>query len=209
MIGKRVLMVEGSDDEHVVKNFCGEHKIGKIDDIRNCGGKDPLLDNLAVQLKESDLIALGILLDADIDPQATWNKISSRLQQAGYTNIPDSPEPHGTVISAPVKSILPRVGIWMMPDNEGVGILEDFLQSLIPAGDSLFAHVQNSIETIPSGQLRFEESKKPKALMHTWLAWQEEPGKPLGLAIKARYLDPHTPTAITFVNWLQQTFFAP
>src|SRR5436190_24268592 len=31
--------------------------------------------------------------------------------------------------------------------------------------------------------------KVSKALIHTWLAWQEKPGRPLGLAITARYFD--------------------
>jgi hypothetical protein len=209
MIGKRVLMVEGVDDEHVVKHICKERRLGLIDKIRDCNGKAPLLENLAVQLKESDICSLGILLDADTDLQARWQAVTSRLKQAGYTEVPADPSPEGTVIPAPANSLLPRVGIWLMPDNRVNGILEDFLRFLVPEGDPLFAHVEQSLDTIPARQCRFTELKKPKALIHTWLAWQEEPGRPFGQAITARYLDASLPAAGIFAGWLQRTFFAP
>lgn len=207
MAGKRVLMVEGPDDEHVVKHICGERKIGKIETIQPYGGKDPLLEGIGARLKESDITALGIMLDADTDLQARWQSVTHHLKQAGYTDTPDMPSPEGTVIHPPAHSLLPRVGIWLMPDNRLPGILEDFLRFLVPVGDQLFAHVEQSLNTIPQGLCRFDQLKQPKARIHTWLAWQEEPGKPLGQAISARYLDPHLPAADTFAGWLQRTFF--
>lgn len=38
MAGKRVLMVEGPDDEHVVKNICGQRQLGTIEIIHPYGG---------------------------------------------------------------------------------------------------------------------------------------------------------------------------
>ena len=82
-----------------------------------------------------------------------------------------------------------------MPDNRVPGILEDFLRFLVPDGDPLFIHVEKSLNAIPFAHRRFNELRKPKAMIHTWLAWQEEPGRPFGQAISARYLDPHLPAA--------------
>lgn len=209
MAGKRVLMVEGPDDVHVVKHICGERNLGKIETIHPYGGKDPLLQGIGARLKESDVIALGILLDADTDLQARWQAVADRLKQAGYTDTPTAPAPHGTVISAPTNSLLPRVGTWLIPDNQANGILENFLRFLVPEGDPLFSHVEHAINSIPPEQCLFSELKKPKARIHTWLAWQEEPGKPYGQAITARYLDPHLPAADIFAIWLQPTFFSP
>ncbi len=209
MADKRVLMVEGGDDAHVVKHICGERRLGKIETIHPYGGKDALLDGIGVRLKESGIAVLGILLDADTDLQARWRSVVHRLQQAGYPHIPETPDPEGTVITAPANTLLPRVGIWLMPDNRVPGILEDFLRFLVPENDPLFAHVEQSLDTIPSDQRRFLDLKKTKAKMHTWLAWQEEPGKPFGQAITARYIDPDLPAANSFVRWLQRTFFAP
>lgn len=208
MAGKRVLMVEGPDDEHVVKHICGERQLGKIETIHPYGGNNPLLEGIGARLKESDITALGIILDADTDLQARWQAISARLNLAGYRNIPEAPSAVGTVVEAPADALLPRVGIWLMPDNQVPGILEDFLRFLVPEGDPLFTHVEQSLESIPPGLCRFNDLKKPKARIHTWLAWQEEPGKPFGQAISARYLDPKLPAADTFAAWLQRTFFA-
>ncbi len=44
--------------------------------------------------------------------------------------------------------------------------------------------------------------------MHTWLAWQNKPGRPFGTAITARYLDADVPEATAFVAWLEKLFFS-
>lgn len=204
---KRVLMVEGPDDEHVVKHICGQRQLGKIQYIHPYGGKDPLIEGIGVRLKESDIGALGIILDADTDLHARWQAVAFRLSAAGYTDVPPTPVPEGTVIESPADSLLPRVGVWLMPDNQLPGILEDFLRFLVPAGDRLLAHVDQALISIPAGERRFPEVRAAKARIHTWLAWQEEPGKPFGQAISARYLDPSLPAANLFAGWLQRTFF--
>jgi len=42
-----------------------------------------------------------------------------------------------------------------------------------------------------------------KAKIHAYLAVQEKPGKPLGLAITFRYLDAKKDKVLPFLNWLQ------
>ena len=51
--------------------------------------------------------------------------------------------------------------------------------------------------------LRFGPERWPKARIHTWLAVQNEPGKPLGQAITARYLDGGAIAGAPFVAWLR------
>jgi len=204
---KQVLMVEGRDDEHVVKHICGERNLGRIDNIHKYDGKDPLIESIGVRLKESGITTLGIILDADTDVQARWQSVVSRLNDAGYIEVPTSPAPDGTVINAPANSLLPRVGVWLMPDNKVPGILEDFLRFFVADDDPLLAHVDESMMKIPSDQIKFNGFRRPKARIHTLLAWQEEPGKPFGQAISARYLDPHLPGVQTFADWLSRTFF--
>jgi hypothetical protein len=203
-----VLMVEGPDDEHVVKHICGQRNLGIITLIHAYGGRDRLIDGIDARLRGSDIESLGIILDADTDLSARWNAVSSRLRIRGYTSVPNEPASDGTVVEPPPNSLLPRVGVWLMPDNKTSGILEDFLRFLVPDGDPLFDHVERSINEIPSEQLRFTEIRKAKARIHTWLAWQAEPGKPFGQAISARYLDAALPSANIFANWLRRTFFS-
>lgn len=47
---------------------------------------------------------------------------------------------------------------------------------------------------------------KTKAYLHTWLAWQEEPGKPMGQAITKKYVDAQAPHAQLLISWLRQLF---
>jgi hypothetical protein len=208
MTAQCVLMVEGPDDEHVVKHVCGQRQLGTIECIHSYGGKDCLIDGIAVRLKQSEIRVLGVILDADTDLAARWQAVADRLSIAGYTDVPGAPAPEGIVIDPPADSLLARVGVWLMPDNRTPGILEDFLRFLVPPGDGLLTYVDEAMAGIPADQRRFPELRAAKARIHTWLAWQKEPGKPFGQAISARYLDPNLPAASLFAAWLQRTFFS-
>jgi len=208
MAAKKILLVEGTDDENVLKHICGNRGIPHLDDVKSHGGVERLLDSVPVRLKASeDGDIVGVVIDADTDVAARWQSLRDRLIRVGYTGVPDNPAPDGTILDPPAGTLLPRVGIWIMPDNQTKGILEDFLRFLLPAGSRLFDHVTTSVATIPAGEHRFTQLAEPKALIHTWLAWQEEPGKPLGTAITARYLDPGVAQVDVLVSWLNRLFF--
>ena len=207
MAGKKILLVEGVDDENVMKHVCGTRAVGKLDAIKGQGSVDKLLENFSVRLKESDIETLGVVIDADTDVAARWDGLKDRLSKAGYSNIPTVPVIEGTILEPPVGTLLPRFGVWIMPDNQSKGILEDFLRFLVPTtGETLFNYASSCVDNIPAGEQRFKALYKTKALMHTWLAWQEEPGKPFGTAITARYLDSSLPQADILASWLKKLF---
>ncbi len=209
MTSKRILLVEGTDDVHVLKHLCGNRNVPPLDDIKPHQGVDQLLESFPVRLKASeDGDIVGMVIDADTDLTARWQSLRGRLIEVGYENVPDNPASDGTTLDPPVGKLLPRVGIWIMPDNKTVGVLEDFLHFLVPNGSQLFAHVQSSVSAIPSGERRFSQLAEPKATIHTWLAWQEQPGRPLGTAITARYLDPDVAQVDVLVAWLRRLFFS-
>lgn len=56
------------------------------------------------------------------------------------------------------------------------------------------------------GLARFPEKDSKKALVHAWLAWREEPGRPYGVAIKSRYLRDDSDAAERFVAWFGRVF---
>jgi hypothetical protein len=207
MAGKKVLLVEGSDDEHVLKHICGVRNVGRLDEVKPQGDVVQLLENFPVRLKESDVEALGVVIDADTDLAARWQSLHDRLSTAGYQDVPTHPVPAGTILAPPPDSLLPRVGVWIMPDNQTRGILEDFLRFLVPPGSGLFAHVQSSVAGIPAAEKRFAQLAETKAIIHTWLAWQKEPGRPLGTAITAKFLDANVPQVDVLVAWLKELFF--
>jgi hypothetical protein len=206
--GKRILLVEGSDDEHVIKHLCGAHGVGPLDDIKAHGGVHALLESFPVRLKESEVHALGVVVDADENPEARWRALADSLRRAGYSGVPHGPVEGGAILDAPAGTLLPRVGVWLMPDNHSTGMLETFLEWLVPPGSTLFEHVKAAVASIPPGEQLFRRAHATKALIYTWLAWQKEPGKPLGTAITMRYLDPTLPAAEAMVQWLQRLFRA-
>ena len=212
------LVVEGKDDKHVIWALCERHNVPEtfivvtpnnethgIEAVAD--GIEALLDGLPVRLKTPGLKTLGVVVDADQAPQSRWEAICERFARSGYANLPSQPEPQGMVIEQPP---LPRVGIWLMPNNQDWGMLEDFVAYLIPDGDPLRPKAQAIIADIErDGLHRYTlPHHHPKALIHTWLAWQERPGQPMGQAITARALLHDAPLARTFVEWLLRLFTA-
>ena len=208
MLLRRLLLVEGVDDQHVIKHVCLSRDVPLPDEIIPHDGIERLIEAIPVRLKVIETEALGVVLDADLDLAGRWAALRHRLTQAGYDRVPQQPAADGTILVAPANSLLPRFGVWIMPDNRSKGILEDFLRFLVPSGSRLFEHAKSSVASIPEGERRFSQAAEPKAVIHTWLAWQKEPGKPLGTAITARFLDPNVAEVDVFVGWLQRLFSA-
>jgi len=203
MAAKNVLVVEGRDDEHVIYSLLAHHKMPEAFQVKNKEGIEKLLDTLEVELFPGDLERLGIIVDADTDFTARWQALQNILRRSGYTNLPDNPDPNGTLIQ---ENDLPVVGIWLMPNNTLPGILEDFISFLVPANDTLWQRVKDCVDQIPTKDRRFPIARQSKAYIHTWLAWQEEPGKPLGQSITSRYLDANASYAQHLVEWLYRLF---
>ena len=208
MADKKILLVEGPDDEHVLKHICGNRGIPELDEVESQDGVENLIESLGVRLtlsEEGDVI--GVVIDADTDISARWESIRYRITSVGYQNVPDQPDPDGTILDPPARTLLPRLGVWIMPNNQTSGILEDFLRFLVPQPNILFDHAKASVAAIPEGKRRFKQLAEPKAVIHTWLAWQEEPGSPFGKAITARFLDPNVPEVDVLAAWLKRLFF--
>ena len=206
MADQRILLVEGNDDKHVLRTICDTQGVPRPDTIRPHGGIQKLLPAITPQLQAStgqgDII--GIVADADDDLNARWQSIHHRLREAGYNSLPVSPDPYGTILQPPVDSPLPRAGVWIWPDNREAGILENFLRFLVPQPNSLLDYATSCVDAIPSPL--FSVNDKPKAVIHTWLAWQSDPGRQYGTAIKARFLDPTLHEATVLVAWLRRLF---
>ncbi len=66
--------------------------------------------------------------------------------------------------------------------------------------------VNDCIDTIPSAEKKFADAHMAKAQIHTWLAWQENPGLPFGTAITAKFLDADRDQAGILINWLKRLF---
>jgi hypothetical protein len=47
---------------------------------------------------------------------------------------------------------------------------------------------------------------RSKAVVHTYLAWQDEPGSPLGQFITKQALQLNIEIAVSFTDWMQKLF---
>jgi hypothetical protein len=198
-----ILLVEGPDDQHVVWTLLQHHKIEENFSVLEKGGIEDLLKTVPVQLKGSELRQLGIMVDADENIAGRWQSLTDILRKAGYSGLPARPDDAGTIIDQEGK---PRLGIWLMPDNRATGMVEDFIRFLVPVDDALIGHARHCVQNIDDSNRRFRPSYLSKAEIHTWLAWQEHPGTPLGQAITKKYLDAHCHHATSFMAWIRRLF---
>ena len=202
----RVLLVEGPDDKHVVIHLSERSELEQNFWVIEKEGKDKLIDSIVLEARTPGRTVLGIVLDANNNPDARWQALTdrlNRLRQEDHFDLPElpaQPEPSGTIIEGGL-----RIGIWLMPDNRSTGELEDFVGSMIPPADPVWPLSQAYIDGIPQADRRLAPRKTQRAKVHAWLAARESP-RPMGLAIKARDLDTNAANSTTFVEWLRKLF---
>lgn len=202
--GKRVLLVEGVNDCHVIMALCGVCSVPENFGIYQCGNDIEALRRLNALILQADgPEIIGIVLDADSpNIMNRWRQIKEKPELKAYL-FPDEPTPDGIIVAG--QKGKPKLGVWLMPDNKNLGMLEDFLIELAPQ-DGIEA-ARNCIANAQSKKLTFfKDIHFSKAVLHTYLAWQDEPGKPLGQAVTAQVLQPHTQTAKAFIDWLKRLF---
>lgn len=205
ILREQVLLVEGNDDKEVIYQFCNYHEIDnrKLFSVESKDGIEQLIADLKIRPK-TGVKVLAAVVDADADLPARWAQIRDALERNDYS-VPSTPIAEGTIL-APPNASRPVVGIWLMPDNQISGMLEDFLMRLTQEKDPLFPRAKSAVDSIPYAEQLFGDTKRSKAIIHTWLAWQEEPGTPLGLSITKRYLDPTKTPALEFKIWIEKLF---
>ena len=93
-----------------------------------------------------------------------------------------------------------------MPDNSSPGTLEDFLNKLVSEGDPIRSYADEVVIEARQRGARCQERDHVKSALHTWLAWQEEPGLPFGTAMKAEYFEKDSDDAHRFVAWFHRLF---
>jgi hypothetical protein len=206
------LLVEGNDDKHVLLHLLEYHRLfeqfrSKDEqlEIQALEGLDNLLNakTLRAYIKIGQRRRFGIIVDADTNMSFRWQRLRDILEGAGYNTVPNEPTPEGTILR---QNGLATVGVWLMPDNTVPGMLEDFVSFMISPNDVLWPMANDIVQQVVEKDCRFPATQVTKARIHTWLSWQEKPGRPIGLAITARYLDATAPHAQQLLNWLRRLF---
>lgn len=191
---------------HIITRIGQGINIDIARDILVATGVDSLIASIRSTVDAPEREVVGILTDANDRPDERWQSITGRLRESNRfrgTSLPASPAPEGTII--PEGSRSPRVGIWLMPDNQVPGELEDFVAAMIPNGDPVWPRARDYIDGIPEADRRFAEGKTERAKVHAWLAAREDPRR-MGAAIGAGDLDTGVPSCQSFTDWLRRLF---
>ncbi len=208
------LRVEGPDDKHAPIHLLIRHgleleyeeeswppELPKIEEMK---GKEGVLGGICDAVRLGTGLTMGFVLDANSSLQESWQSVSDRLRSVGVDDIPKTIPQEGFIgVSAQFKT---RVGVWLMPDNRTQGALEQFLETLIADRDALFDHARHATTAAKGAGARFPARAEAKAALHAWLAWQEEPGRPYGVAVRAKYFGHDSQEAIAFVDWFRRLY---
>ena len=211
----KILLVEGDNDKRVIPEFIEQNGIlwepkrqEYIVQIKAKDSKENLLNETEIktELKASGLKALGIIVDADENPPKRMQRIEQIYTSLGK-KLNDNLSSDGFIfqLSSDIK-----FGIWMMPDNQNQGMLETFLSYLIednnPSTNSLWQYVQEVVTEASKRGATYKEVHLDKARIHTWLAWQDEPGNQLHQAIKYKILNSSHPKGQSFLRWFKELY---
>lgn len=217
MTKEKILYVEGQDDYYVILHLCKEYQIviPEYFYIHDCKGKDEALKKISGLSNPIDLKLkmVGIILDADESIASRWEQITDKLKRISSNyKIPENINSKGTIIEAinSDEEEFPKIGIWSMPNNEKEGMLEDFLMEMAEQSNYTggIQYAKNCVEKAKENNLTsFKDTHKSKAIVHTYLAWHNEPSFTFGKAIaKKESFNPNTPLTKDFIEWLKNLF---
>jgi hypothetical protein len=209
---KQHLVVEGKD-YYFIGELCKAHfpipkgfnKGNQKTFLIGGNGYDKTLVDFSDALKSTDLTNIGLIVDADFKGvDNRFQEILGVLSSHFDTKI----EKKTLYTEGGIVEILGvKIGIWIMPNNQDNGYLEHFIESMIENEDVILNEAKGKVaELMSKDYCRFTEIKSQKAILHSWLAWQETPGLPFGTALRAGYFNKEKETIVPFLNWIEKTF---
>ncbi|MDM8516762.1 hypothetical protein QUF76_11230 [Desulfobacterales bacterium HSG16] len=212
-IKRKKLLVEGAEDKRVIPELIeangvswGETARQAIVYIKEFDGIENLLSPnvISTELKDRGLEIIGIIADADESVTDRWKQIRNQCSSI-FPGLPEQIPEQG-LIHHNDKGL--KLGVWIMPDNRTSGMLETFLTYLVPDHqvDSVWKHAKASLETAMKIGTPCKKHHEDKARVHTWLAWQNPPGRQLHNAVMERIFESSHPKAQPFVQWFKDLY---
>ena len=203
-----LLVVEGQTDQHLVLHLCrqADPELGNRFDFHNAQGFTGVINSVRNFVNQPGLTGVGFVLDGDEAPEEHWRQVMGRIAVA-YPDmqLPAVADPNGTIVPEEPGMGSPRIGIWIMPDNQSAGELEDFVIQMIPTGDPVWPRSQTYIADIPAPARKFEGNKIAKSQVHAWLAARRFPGL-MGIAVRDGDLSVDGLLCQRFLTWLTRLF---
>ena len=206
--GAKLLLVEGRSDSNFVRSLCSQLQDIPTFDIRVCGGIDNLIRVIKQEAKVPHREVLGVLADANERIEKRRDDLLQRFVATGVdVSLSSAMRPETTMeVEPPVGIRLERIGIWLLPDNQSLGELENLVAEMIGSHDCVWPLAGEYINCIPDEYRKFDPSdqKAEKARVYAWLATRRKPGL-IGKAV-AKELELDGEVVSRFVAWLRKLF---
>ena len=207
-VDKSVLLVEGKDDQHVIWSLLEQYQVPELFVVKDCDGIENLLRDVSLRLTTPTMYKnIGVVMDADVNIKGRYDAFRSVLESTGMYDFSQIGLSETGTLIKPSDDNFPVFGLWLMPNNQSNGMLEDFVMTLADENDVLMSESDTVLASLEQRLLnRYTPEHRSKAKIHTYLAWQEEPGKPMGQAITARVLHAESESAKVFIEWIKRLF---
>jgi hypothetical protein len=173
-----VLVVEGREEELFFGALIKHLELQNIQ-IMPIGGKGKLRGNLKALAQSpgfSEVIFLGVVRDADANPDTAFQSVRDALQAAGL------PTPECPLLPVGEK---PRVAVLILPEVDAPGMLEDLCLRAI-AQDPAVLCVEQYFKCLQQEGLSLPDNMS-KAKVQVFLASRRKAGLRLGEAAQAGY----------------------
>jgi len=173
----KIVVCEGIEEERFFPRLlkhCNALTLSQDLLFLNCGGKSNLesyLKNITGFTGYPQVTSIGIVIDSQGNPegiQPSFQKAQNALRLIDFA-VPSE-------MGKPIDSNGKRAIIWIMPDNQSIGELEDLCLKALEH-HSLIDCAQQVENCIKERQQM--ASKVAKSRLYTILAWQDPPGRRL------------------------------
>lgn len=216
-ISTHVLLVEGYADRDFFEQVCKLFNLNPL--VQVATSKDfqgirntkedvfKLLPNLLKQIEAGEIERLAVVVDADKSEhgsgyEKTINKVSEIAAKHDFTLAVN--QVNGLNFNH--DGGLADFGLWIMPNNQDEGMLENFIKQCVKADEQpLFNHAVQAIQNIPEPK-KFKQHHDTKAEIATWLAWQKLLGHGLHYAVSDDLLDTNNALFLGLEQWLKKIF---
>lgn len=202
---RKLLLVEGKDEENFFKIFLRKHNINEVQ-IIEIGGKDQLNHESLTVLKNTpgfdELISLAIVQDADKNADTRFQSIRNYLRGSNL-NAPDKV----STFTSQGQNL--RIGIFIIPDGKNKGMLESLcLSTVIKDNETMtrcFNEFTDCLKQISDLNNGLPKPKNiHKAYLRAFLSAMEEDTPSLGIATQKGYWNLNSDRLAPLLNFLKK-----
>jgi hypothetical protein len=176
----KLVICEGADDESVLEGICNASGIDGLM-IENCKGRHNLerfVSELRIrpEFTRQEVESVAIIIDAEINSEASWQKVRNAVQLGFALPLPAPGEFAGQ---------RPRIGGFVVSGAEGRGMIEDLCLAAV-SDQPGYPCLQEYFKCL--SERTDKKEYRSKAKFRAWMASQTEYESHVGLAARHGFI---------------------